>query len=407
VTDPAIRLEGVSKAFKIYHRRHSTLKETLVRRRRGVYDLLHVLDDVSLDVPHGQSIGIVGRNGAGKSTMLKVMCGLMPPDAGSVTVWGRVSSLLELGAGFQGEYSGTENVFLYGALMGLSQKFISERFDDIVEFSGVGDYLDNPVKTYSSGMYLRLAFAVAVHVDPDVLLIDEVLAVGDQTFRQKCFERAQRLRAEGKTIVLVSHEMGAVRRFCDRAIWVHDGKIRADGDPTEITSMYLEWAEGAAPVTSSGTLHVDAPVSVGAIHLRDRAGREVNELATGSAARLEFEIQAHADHPQASVDVRWMSPDGTCVMANTSRLDGGPGLHHGTLRASCSLASLPFAAGQHRVEISVNDAATGRVLSGAHEPFLVQVLGPPSEGVTVVPVEWTWEGSRSQPAEAPQPAASA
>ena len=198
--ESAITVAGVTKTFRIYRQRETTLKETLLNRRRGVYEEFTAVDDVSFEVPTGQALGIFGRNGSGKSTMLKMLARILEPDAGSVEVKGRVAALLEVGAGFHPEYSAIENIFLSGAIYGMSRQDLMPRVDEIIAFAQLERFADNPVKTYSSGMYARLGFSIAVNVDPDVLLVDEVLAVGDESFRSRCYERMLEFREHGKTL---------------------------------------------------------------------------------------------------------------------------------------------------------------------------------------------------------------
>jgi ABC-type polysaccharide/polyol phosphate transport system ATPase subunit len=236
---PAVLLDGVSKRFRLYHQRHLSLKEAFIRRGRGRYEEFWILRNLSLGIEAGTAVGVIGANGSGKSTALKLIARILHPNGGRIAVEGRVAALLELGTGFHPDYTGRENIFLNGALLGLRRDFIRRRLDEIVEFSGIEPFIDNPVKTYSSGMAMRLGFAIAVNVDSDVLLIDEVLAVGDAEFAGKCFERIEQFRAQGKTIVLVSHDLDAVRRFCDRAVLLDQGGIQADGHPEEVTTRYL------------------------------------------------------------------------------------------------------------------------------------------------------------------------
>lgn len=222
----------------------STLKSYLLRdlwsrRRRVDADAIWALRDVSLDVEAGTTLGVIGRNGSGKSTLLKLINRVLKPDAGTVTVRGTVASLVELGAGFHPELTGRENVVINGTILGLTKKEIRARFDAIVEFAELADYIDEPVRTYSTGMYLRLGFAIAVHVDPDILLIDEVLAVGDRPFTRKCMERMTRFKEGGKTIVFVSHDLEIVRSWCEEAVWLEQGVLRERGKPSDVVDAYL------------------------------------------------------------------------------------------------------------------------------------------------------------------------
>jgi len=247
---PAIRLAGIHKRFRKYTVRggYTTLKSSLVNRLfRGKYPVgnyLDVLNGVDLEVAAGLTLGIIGRNGSGKSTLLKVIAGIIRPDRGEVDVRGRVSPLIELGAGFHPDFSGRENVYLNGLVIGMSKAETEERFDDIVQFAGLADAIDDPVRTYSSGMYMRLAFSVAVHADPDVLLIDEVLAVGDESFIGKCYERIAAFQGAGKTLVMVSHGLESIERWCHEAVWIDQGRIAARGYPTEVTRLYHVAAGG-------------------------------------------------------------------------------------------------------------------------------------------------------------------
>src|SRR3954452_16576169 len=229
MAEPAVVVDAFSKRFRLYHERNQSLKAALMRGRRAIVDEFWALEDVSLEVPKGSTFGLIGENGSGKSTLMKCMAKILRPDKGKLTVDGKVSALLELGAGFHPELSGRENVYLNGAILGLSQKELRGKFDEIVDFAGVGQFIDQPVKNYSSGMYVRLGFSVAINVDPDVLLVDEVLAVGDEAFQRKCNEKFSDLKSAGKTIVLVSHSMGAVHNLCDEVAWFSHGRIKMQG----------------------------------------------------------------------------------------------------------------------------------------------------------------------------------
>jgi ABC-type polysaccharide/polyol phosphate transport system ATPase subunit len=240
----AIELKNVTKIYKRYGgRQFSTLKSALLRRSLlkdlRPHETFPALQDVSFTVAPGQTLGVIGRNGSGKSTALKLVAGITKPTSGSVAVRGRISALIELGAGFHPEISGRENVFINGIMLGLSRRQIQQRFDEIVEFAELTEFIDAPVKTYSSGMYMRLGFAVAIHVDPDVLLVDEVLAVGDEGFTHKCLDKFAEFKRRNKTILLVTHSLGLVERFCDEALWLDHGQHRGMGDPKRIIGAYM------------------------------------------------------------------------------------------------------------------------------------------------------------------------
>ena len=240
----AIELVDVTKVYRRYGgRQFATLKSALLQRSilRDLRpeETFQALNNVSFTVPRGQTLGVIGRNGSGKSTALKLVAGITKPTSGTVTVQGRISALIELGAGFHPEISGRENVFINGIMLGLSRRDVQERFDEIVEFAELREFIDAPVKTYSSGMYMRLGFAVAIHVDPDVLLVDEVLAVGDEAFTHKCLDKFAEFKRRNKTILLVTHSLGLVERFCDEALWLDKGEKRGQGDPTRMIGAYM------------------------------------------------------------------------------------------------------------------------------------------------------------------------
>ena len=242
---PAIEVVNVSKVYRKYARKKqfATLKSALLKgsliRDLQPDETFPALRGVSFSVPKGCTYGVIGRNGSGKSTLLKCVAGITKPNEGSITVDGRISALIELGAGFHPEISGRENVFINGIMLGLSKREITKRFDEIVEFAELKDFIDAPVKTYSSGMYMRLGFAVAIHVDPEVLLIDEVLAVGDQSFTVKCLDKFAEFRRRNKSILLVTHSLDLVEKFCDRALWLDKGKTLAEGEPKRVVASYL------------------------------------------------------------------------------------------------------------------------------------------------------------------------
>lgn len=236
-----IEVKNISKKFKVYLDKGHTLKEKILFRKRRSYEERKVLRGISFNVKRGEAIGLIGHNGCGKSTTLKLLSRIMYPDSGEIVMEGRVSSLIELGAGFHPDMSGKENIYINASIFGLTKKEIDRRLDDIIAFSELEEYIDNPVRTYSSGMYMRLAFAVAINVDADILLIDEILAVGDAGFQVKCFNRLKKIKAAGTTIVIVSHSMGQIEQICDRSIWIHEGRIRAEGKPKDVDMQYLDY----------------------------------------------------------------------------------------------------------------------------------------------------------------------
>ncbi len=241
----SIQLDNVAMRYRLYHEKVFTLKEKVINiiKRKNTYEDFFAVKDLSLTVKRGDTLGIVGENGSGKSTLLKMICGVLQPHQGKVKVVGSISALLELGAGFDSELTGRENIFLNGSLMGFSKKQMQKKYAHIVEFSELDNFIDIPVKNYSSGMYMRLGFAIAIDVDPDILIIDEILAVGDTSFQKKCTDKINEFKQMGKTIIIVSHDHGMIKSFCGRAIWLRHGEKVADGASNDVIDEYLEFMQ--------------------------------------------------------------------------------------------------------------------------------------------------------------------
>ena len=282
-----ISVKDVKKKFRVYYDKGSSLKEKILFQSRNRHEDRMVLKGISFEVEKGEAIGLIGQNGCGKSTMLKLLAKIMYPDAGKIEIQGRVSSLIELGAGFHPDLTGRENIYTNASIFGLNRKEIDERMDEIIAFSELGDFVDSPVRIYSSGMYMRLAFSVAVNVDADVLLVDEILAVGDASFQTKCINKLQEIKNQGTTIVIVSHSLGSVEQFCDRSYWICDGLVRMVGRPRDVHPAYLEYmatkdhgVEGA---------NIPAPETEKA---RDKATTQGGDENTG-----EKEAQEKVDAP--------------------------------------------------------------------------------------------------------------
>lgn len=235
-----IIVKNVNKSFNIYYDKANSLKEKILFWNRNKKEKREVLKNINLTIKNGEAVALIGVNGSGKSTLLKLMTKIIYPDSGKIITNGKLTSLLELGAGFHPDFSGRENIFFNASIFGLTKKQINERLDQIIEFSELGSYIDNPVRTYSSGMYMRLAFAIAINVDADILLIDEILAVGDQHFQEKCIKKMKELKEEGKTMVFVTHSMATVKEFCSRAVWLYNGEIKMDGEPDKVIEEYLK-----------------------------------------------------------------------------------------------------------------------------------------------------------------------
>jgi ABC-2 type transport system ATP-binding protein/lipopolysaccharide transport system ATP-binding protein len=278
-SEPVIVVEHVSKRFRLYRDRTSSIKETVTRRFRSRFDEFWAVRDVSLEIRRGKTLGLIGHNGSGKSTLLRLMAGIHPPTDGTIVTHGRISTLLELGAGFHPDLTGRENIYLNASILGLTRRDVDDVVESIIDFAGIEDFIDTPVKVYSSGMYVRLGFAVAVHVNPEILLIDEVIAVGDEEFQRRCFDYLYRLRRRGVTIVLVSHAHSVVQTMCDEVAWLDHGRLVERGDPGTVVRHYLEAvnrtegerldAEAAAESAASAT---DGPLSASTVSGRSGRG---------------------------------------------------------------------------------------------------------------------------------------
>jgi ABC-type polysaccharide/polyol phosphate transport system ATPase subunit len=240
VSDIAVQVDHVTKSFRMYHERNQSLKAAIMRGRTSIHDDFLALKDVTFDVPTGATFGLIGSNGSGKSTLLKCLANIYYPNSGAISHFGKIAAMLEVGSGFHAELSGRENIFLNGSILGMSKKDVTRKFDEIVDFSGVEQFIDQPVKNYSSGMYVRLGFAIAINVDPDILVVDEVLAVGDAEFQERCFQKFRDFKAAGKTVILVSHSMDLVSQMCDNVAWLSHGELVQVGRADQTIKSYLD-----------------------------------------------------------------------------------------------------------------------------------------------------------------------
>ena len=343
---------------------------------------MRALKDVSFAVHRGEAFGVIGRNGSGKSTLLKIVSGILKPTSGSVTVNGRIAALIELGAGFHPEITGRENIYINGIMLGLSRREIDARFDKIVEFSGIGEFLDQPVKTYSSGMYVRLGFAVAVHVDPDILLIDEVLSVGDEEFSAKCIAKIQEMKYRGVTLVFVTHQLDQVRNLCDRALWLDHGEPAAIGDPMRVVDAYLQRvAAGAAvsgmaplPAANDGTSSEQAEeetketndlleeerwgsgeVVLRRVALVDESGADLVAVGAGTYVAIEIDVETRVPQDDFVFGIGIYHADGSCVYGTNTDLEGLlPSKLDANGRVRFVIPSLELVAGSYRVDAAVH-----------------------------------------------------
>ncbi len=318
----AIKAVGLSKCYQIYGKPHHRLLQSIFRSFRTYYRDFWALKDVSFEVKRGEVLGVIGRNGAGKSTLLQIICGTVTPTSGAVEVMGRVAALLELGAGFNPEFTGRENVYLNASIMGLTRDETDRAFDGILAFSELAEFIDEPVKTYSSGMYVRLAFAVAIHTNPDVLIVDEALSVGDVAFRNKCIRRVQDLRAQGTTILFVSHDLSTLQLICDRAIWLEKGAIKAAGDPVAVSQNYHAAMMGEVGATAQRPSVPQQRTDHARFTVFNLFRGEGATFLGGQDIAFNFELEAMKALENAVFAVSIYRTDGDWVIGQTSREAG-------------------------------------------------------------------------------------
>jgi lipopolysaccharide transport system ATP-binding protein len=401
----AIALTGVSKCFKLYAQPADRLKDLLLPTKGRSRDFW-ALRELTTTITRGQTVGLVGQNGSGKSTLLQLIVGTLTPTTGQVRTHGRIAALLELGSGFNPEFTGRQNVFFNGRVLGLTQAEITDRFDAIAAFADIGDMLEQPVKTYSSGMFIRLAFAVVINTDPDILIVDEALAVGDIYFQQKCFQRIRELRDRGVTILFVSHDSASVFRLCDRAILLEQGMVVLDGEPKPVLDLYeakmlkrLEQQPTSPPpptATALATLAPPAPLSsniesdelaqVQFVHLRDRAGAILPTVTSGSPIVIAIGIQFHQGFQAPHVGFKLRNRQGEVVFeTNTHCMGEAVGAVVANelveVRFACQL---PLIDGQYTISVGVADEAIGltsfrRTLVYAHDQAVLTVLKDPQD----------------------------
>lgn len=330
MTDPAVAVDHVTKEFRMYVENRNSLKERFVRGAPKGSQTFKALSDVSLSIHRGSTFGLIGHNGSGKSTMLKLLAGVYRPTSGTIRVDGRVSALLELGAGFHGELTGRENIRLNGAILGYSKKQIDRQMDEIIEFADIGEFIDAPVKVYSSGMYVRLGFAVAVMLDPEILIVDEIIAVGDEEFQRRCFDHLFKLRAQGVTIALVTHSMGLAKELCDDAIWLDHGVEMEQGPVAKIIGSYLDSvnrAEAEADPSSRTSKPVDGGMDghrgsgearVTEVAIQNDDGEPVAFVCPGDSVVLSFRVSAVRSIPSGAIGLGIITENGLFISGASS-----------------------------------------------------------------------------------------
>jgi len=410
----AIEVKDITKKFKIYLDKGHTLKEKTLFRRRRTYEERKVLNGISFEVKKGEAVGLIGHNGCGKSTTLKLLTKIMYPDSGTIEMSGRVSSLIELGAGFHPDMSGRENIYINASIFGLSKKEIDGRMDEIVEFSELEEFIDHPVRTYSSGMYMRLAFSVAINVKADILLIDEILAVGDANFQAKCFERLREIKAEGITIVLVSHSLGQIEQICDKSIWLDCGIIKGCGTPREVHPMYLDYMgkkrktkaeqeKNAVENTGSKTESTGIPkrkevgtydIKITHVELLDKNGRISNTFSVDEKIIINIEYECRNDQIQKSgAGFHIFRSDGVdCYGSNTfiDQLESIRVDRYGTVRIE--LAPVLLLGGRYRMDVAFHDEF-GLTYHHIYDAAVFEILNPYDEaGISRIRHKWFVNG---------------
>jgi ABC-2 type transport system ATP-binding protein/lipopolysaccharide transport system ATP-binding protein len=404
---PAIVVDSVSKRFRMFRDRPTNLKEKLTHpSRANRSEDFWALRDVSLEIPRGSTYGLIGHNGSGKSTLLKLIAGIHRPTSGTITAHGRVSAMLELGAGFHPELSGRDNVFLNGSILGLTRKQISVAMDDIVEFSGIGDFIDVPVKVYSSGMYVRLGFSIAANLDPELLIIDEIIAVGDEEFQRRCFDRLYELRRRGTTIVFVSHSLALIQTLCDRVAWLEHGRLRAEGPAFEVVDQYVAEVNAAeSDRLGQGENATDdrhrgsGEITIRRVEFLDAEGvaRPVAVAGKPMTVRVHYEASEPVNEPVFGL--AFHHEGGAHVSGPNSQAGGTiAGRVEGAGHADYHFDQLPLNPGIFVVTAGIVDSSQTHVFDYRDQAFELRVqpgAGPNVPGL--VRLDGEWSGTHLRP----------
>ena len=393
-TSNAITVEGLGKKFRLMQDRNWTLKATLLAGHRTRYEEFWALRDVSFEIPTGETFGIVGGNGSGKSTLLKVLAGILRADEGSAVARGRLSALLELGAGFHPELTGRENVYLNGSILGFTSREIRNLFDDIVEFAELEQFIDEPVRNYSSGMYMRLGFSVAIHVEPEILLVDEILAVGDLTFQKRCLDRFARLRDEGRTIVVVSHDLDMIGRLCDSSVWINKGELAAVGSSSSVLEDFISHDENSGVNVSDQSHHLRLKPDdlVKSLELVDVNGHSMSSTASGQPALIRVRYDAERAGEPVTVALGLYRADGTHVSSINSGATTSAGNDVGVIEVDYEMPSLPVQPGTYEISIALHSRDMTKVFERHTHLFRFEVdpvAGSHQTGLVALGGNWT------------------
>ena len=356
----AISVENVSKKFRLYHEKNQYLKSALISGKRARYEDFWAVNDVSFEVHTGSTFGIIGSNGSGKSTLLKCIAGILHPEQGKVSTHGRMAALLELGSGFHPDLSGRENIFLNGALLGLTHKELEKKFEEIVDFAGLDEFIDMPVKNYSSGMTVRLGFAIAINVDPEILIIDEILAVGDASFQKKCYQKIESFRRDGKTILLVSHGLGDVTTLCNEVLWMEKGHAKAIGRSVDLVSDYLGVSHNVVHKTNetTGERWGSNECVVESIEILGHEGSVTDVVHTGRPMTVRIHYKKTSEVSDVIAGLRISHLHGTQVFATNSRRRATPlGLFGNTGFVDLLIPKIPMLAGTFQISVDLSDSS--------------------------------------------------
>jgi len=389
VTEPAVAVDGVSKRFKLHRERPTSLKERVVSFRRAERaEDFWALRDISAEIPTGTTVGLIGANGSGKTTLLKIIGGIIRPTSGEVRTRGRIAALLELGAGFHPELTGRENVYLNASILGLSRRETDSYFDRIVEFSELERFIDNQVKHYSSGMFVRLGFAVAIHVDPDILLVDEVLAVGDEAFQRKCLDRVAGFQQEGRTMIIVSHDADLVARVCDQAIMLDGGRVRAAGEAMEVVKdFHTHMLKIHAPFVRED---VTKEVEIRDVRLLSRRDQPpYRGLLAGDPLTVQVDIEAKRPVPDPVVSMAiYDGSDRLMFKTGTDWTQMPLGTVEGKRRVSFRISTIPFTSGGYRLAVGVHSPDLAAIYDWYDQQGAFEIRRePPREGSVWMPHE--------------------
>ena len=393
--DIVISIKNLTKTYKLYTNHADRVKETFNPFRKKYHRPFNALANVSFDVKRGETLGIIGRNGSGKSTLLQIICGILQPTSGSVEINGRISALLELGAGFNPEFTGRQNIYMNCAILGLTREEIDARFDDIVAFANIGDFIGQPVKTYSSGMYVRLAFSIVISVDPDILIVDEALSVGDHEFQQKCVNRMMEFREAGKTIVFCSHSMYLINELCAKAVWLCDGRVFSHGKTSKVISEYMAYLDeragkddaviDPAPVESSSP----PDITIEDIRILDDKGGLLEHVKQFQPVVFQIRTRCTGLPLKGHLSILFERPDGQVVFGTTTKISGlKPVEFAGEQVMELVIPSIPLVGGSYRAKVVVGDQHALRLIHELSSAPLLVESDHPEIGMLWIEHHW-------------------